>query len=153
MCGFGQRAKFLMHSEDSVFETGHLLFANYINTPSGRFKVPLFITAFLQEHSLAAVPFFIFSFWKWSTWFLCLLEVELNYRNFPARRKAAPTLLWWQKGGLCKPRLMKWALKDKARTFSVIWGQSLWIYQRADSHIHIYKTYHTSMTIFLFRNA
>lgn len=116
MCGFGQRVKFLMHSEDSVFETGHLLFANYINTPSGRFKVPLFITAFLQEHSLAAVPFFIFSFWKWSTWFLCLLEVELNYRNFPARRKAAPTLLW-QKGELCKPRLMKWALKDKARSF------------------------------------
>lgn len=60
MHGFGQRAKFLTQSEDSVFEMGHWLFANYINTPSGRFKLLLFITDFLQENSLAAVPFFIF---------------------------------------------------------------------------------------------
>lgn len=60
MHGFGQRAKFPTQSEDSVFEMGHLLFTNYINTPSGRFKLLLFITDFLQENSLAAVPFFIF---------------------------------------------------------------------------------------------
>lgn len=60
MLGFGQRAKILPHSEDSVFEMGHLLFAKYINTPSGRFKLVLFITNFLQENSPVAVLFFIF---------------------------------------------------------------------------------------------